>query len=90
MADSATNGKPTNGIISRQEKARLLAARAGQVTYHSTYDEEDPLIAKKDDDDEGKADEVSSPSQIVFCMISFSLTLTIIFLTLCTSMFSAQ
>jgi hypothetical protein len=87
MADSATNGKPTNGIISRQEKARLLAARAGQVTYHSTYDEEDPLIAKKDDDDEGKADEVSSPSHIV---ISFSLNLTIIFLTLCTSMFSAQ
>jgi hypothetical protein len=56
------NRKPINGqLISRQEKARLLAARAGQVTYHSTYDEEDPFIVKKgDDDEEGKADQVPS------------------------------
>jgi hypothetical protein len=56
--------KPENSFkqVSRQEKARILAARANQISYHSTHDEEAPLISKKKkeekDDEEEKGDEV--------------------------------
>lgn len=55
----------SNKQLSRQEKAKLLAARASQVTYQSTTnhtsndDEESSLLIKKNkDDDEEKGDEV--------------------------------
>jgi hypothetical protein len=65
--------------LSRQEKARLLAARANEISYHSTHDEEAPLIKKQkqkkdEDDEEEKGDEVRIIIRINMCHSLFSST----------------
>lgn len=51
--------------LSRQEKARLLAARANEISYHSTHDEETASLLRKkppQDEEEEKGDEVRTHS----------------------------